>query len=157
MVETPPRQHSSRHRRTASILAQRAISNISRDRRQERRRIARGRRIRAKAAVLQDMKIFFGLPVTPRRPRLLRQPRPQQEGQEVIDLSSSAESFPQPAPPQIVLDLDSSLESLPNIDPRPQFQLPVEPLVDLGCMDVTQELIPPLRHQTFREACVLLQ
>ena len=29
--------------------------------------------------------------------------------------------------------------------------------MDLGHLNVTQELIPPLQHQTFWEACVLLQ
>ena len=75
----------------------------------------------------------------------------------MVDLSTSAESLPPPTPQPILVDLDSSQESLPNIDPRPQFQLPVEPLVDLGHINVTQELIPLLQHQTFREACVLLQ
>ena len=56
-----------------------------------------------------------------------------------------------------MVDLDSSIESLPNIDPRPQFQLPVEPLIDLGPLDVTLELPPPLQHQILREAYVLLQ
>ena len=56
----------------------------------------------------------------------------------------------------IVVDLDSSVESLPNIDPRPQWQLPVEPLQDLGPLNVTAEITPELRNPVFREACVLL-
>ena len=55
------------------------------------------------------------------------------------------------------MELNSSNDSLPNIDPRPQWQLPVEPLRDLGPLDVTAECQPPLQHQVLREACVLLQ
>ena len=73
----------------------------------------------------------------------------------VLSSDSSAEDLP--APGQIVVDLDSSLESLPNIDPRPQFQLPVAPLEDLGRLDITLDFPPPLQHQTLREAYVLLQ
>ena len=62
---------------------------------------------------------------------------------------------PPPRPP--IVDLNSFLETLPEIDPRPQHQLPVQPLQDLGPLNVTAELLPPPRHQTFREALVLLQ
>ena len=56
------------------------------------------------------------------------------------------------------MELDSSADSLPNIDPRPQWQLPVEPLIDLGPLNVTAECGPAsLQHQVLREACVLLQ
>ena len=70
-------------------------------------------------------------------------------------MSSDSSSEDRPLPP--VVDLDSSIESLPNIDPRPQWQLPEQPLKDLGPLDVTAELAPQLRNQTFREAYVLLQ
>ena len=163
MVGTPPRRHSSRHRRTASILAQRAIAQISpvrqRDRRRERRRIERGRRLRARAAILRDMREFFGLPQPRRVQRVAAQPRPD-PAPPVIDLvETSFEDLDQPqlAPPRVLVELDSSLESLPNIDPRPQWQLPVQPLQDLGPLDVTAEIAPALQNQTFREACVLLQ
>ena len=53
------------------------------------------------------------------------------------------------------MDLDSSVETLPDIDQRPQHQLPIEHLVDLGPLDITVEF-PPLNNQTFREAYVLL-
>ena len=33
----------------------------------------------------------------------------------------------------------------------------MEPLADLGPLNVTQELLPPLQHRTLREAYVLLQ
>ena len=61
-----------------------------------------------------------------------------------------------PAQP-VVIDLDSSLDTLPDIDPRPQHQLSVQPLLDLGPLDVTQDLLPQPRYQAFREAVVLLQ
>ena len=58
----------------------------------------------------------------------------------------------------MVVDLDSSDESLPNIDPHPEWQLPVEPLRDLGPLNVTAECLPPpLQHRVLREAYVLLQ
>ena len=78
--------------------------------------------------------------------------------QPIIVLSgTSAEDIQAPIPVQpLVIDLDSSLESLPNIDPRPQFQLPVVPLVDLGHRDITVEFPPPLQHQALREVYVLL-
>ena len=185
MVGTPQRGHSSRHRRSASIIAQRAIANISpirdRDRRAERRRLAGDRRRRARAALLRGMREVLGLPIQHRRRRPPLQPRPDpgapivlssDEDQplpapQLIDLDSSLESLPNIDPcPQFQLPiepvnnlapLDSSIESLPNIDPRPQFQLPLEPLVDLGPLDITLEFPPPLQHQTLREAYVLLQ
>ena len=163
MVGTPPRRHSSRHRRTASILAQRAIAQISpvrsRDRRRERRRVERNRRLRARAAILRDMRDLFGLPQLRRVQCVVPQPRVDR-GPEVIDLAgtSSEESDHQPQEQHNgLVQLDSSADSLPNIDPRPQWQLPVEPLCDLGPLDVTAECQPPLQHQVFREACVLLQ
>ena len=162
MVETPPRRHSSRHRRTASLLAQRAIALISpvrpRDRRRERRRVERSRRLRARAAILRDMRDFFGLPQPRRVQRVAAQPRAD-PAPPVIDLvETSFEDLDQPqlTPPRVLVELDSSLESLPNIDPRPQWQLPVAPLRDLGPLDVTAECQPPLQHQTLRDACVLL-
>ena len=71
---------------------------------------------------------------------------------------TSGDNLPEPAPlrPIVLVDLDSSVESLPNIDPRPQFQLPVEPLVDLGHLNITAEFPPPLQHRTLREAYMLL-
>ena len=75
----------------------------------------------------------------------------------VLVSDASEEDVPPPAPQPVLVELDSSVESLPNIDPRPQWQLPVEPLQDLGPLDITEELLPPLRHHTLREAYVLLQ
>ena len=71
-------------------------------------------------------------------------------------VSETSEDDLPPERQPVIVDLDSSLESLPNIDPRPQWQLPVQPLQDLGPLDVTAEIAPPLQNQTFREACVLL-
>ena len=104
------------------------------------------------------MREFFQLP-QPRGPRRAVPP-PWVDRTPVVVVSSDtssddAEITPLEQPP--VFDLDSSLESLPNIDPYPQFQLPVERLVDLGPLDVTAEFSPPLPNQTFREAYVLLQ
>ena len=128
------------------------------DRRKERRRLERDRRYRARLAVLRDMREFFQLP-QPRRPRRAATP-PRVDRTPIVVVSSDtslsdAEVAPPEQPP--VIDLDSSLESLPNIDPRPQFQLPVERLVDLGPLDVTAVLSPQLQNQTLREAYVLLQ
>ena len=79
-------------------------------------------------------------------------------GPELVVIASSDTSADDlPEPPRPIIDLDSSLESLPNIDPRPQFQLPIQPLQYLGHLDITQEFSPPLQHQTLREAYVLLQ
>ena len=58
--------------------------------------------------------------------------------------------------PPVIIDLDSSLETLPDIDPHPQFQLLVEPLPELGHLNITLEFPPPLQHQALREAFVLL-
>ena len=163
MVGTPVHHHGSRRRRAASILAQRAISLVSplleSDKRRERRRLSRKRRARAKAAVLRDMRSFFGLPQPRRQQRVVAPPRVD-PAPPVIDLTDTALEDIQPPPltPQHVLvDLDCSLDTLPDIDPRPQWQLPVEPLRDLGPLDVTAEFQPPLQHQVFREAYVLLQ
>lgn len=71
-------------------------------------------------------------------------------------MSSDTSADNLPAPQPVLVDLDSSLESLPNINPSPQFQLPIEPLVDLGDLNITQDFPPPLQHQVFREAYVLL-
>ena len=185
MVGTPEQRHATRHRRVAAILARRAIARISpirdRDRRAERRRLAGDRRRRARAALLRGMREVLGLPILRRQRRL---PQPPQPDPNAPILLSSNEEVPWPEPP--LIDLDSSLESLPNIDPRPQFQLPidtvadlnpldssldslpdidprpqfqlhVEPLVDLGPLNITVDYPPPLHHQTLREAYVLLQ
>ena len=116
------------HRRTASFRALRAIRCISpiraADRTEERRRLERDRRNRARSAVLRDVRDYFGLP-QPQRP--CRAPVPRQED-PIIVLSSdtSADNLPPPRQPDVVqLDFDSSIDELPNIDPRPQHQLPV--------------------------------
>ena len=159
MVGTPVRRNSSIHRRVASVLALRTIRETStvraRERRSERRRLARDRHYRARLAVLRDMRDLLRIP-QPRRQQRAHVPR--QVGPELVVIVSSdtsADDLPEPPPP--IIDLDSSLESLPNIDPRPQFQLPIQPLQDLGHQDITQEFPPPLQHQTLREAYVLLQ
>ena len=99
-------------------------------------------------------------PAPPRRRRGEEQPRLVVHEPIVLSSDTSAEGIvlPDRQPEQVVLDLDSSLESLPNIDPRPEWQLPVGPLQDLGPLDVTAEFQPPpLQHRVFREAYVLLQ
>ena len=154
MVATPPRRHSTRHRCTASILAQRAISQISpirdRERRAEGRRVQRNRARRRDAAFYLGLLAFCGMPpAPPRRRHRVEQPRPVVDEPIVLSSDTSAEGIvlPDQQPQQIVLDLDSSIESLPNIDPRPQWQLPVGPLRDLGPLDVTAECLPPpLQH-----------
>ena len=119
----------------------------------------RNRRLRARAAILRDMRQFFGLPQPRRVQRVAAQPRadPVPLVIDLVETSSEDLDQPQQAPPRELVELDSSLESLPNIDPRPQWQLPAQPLQDLGPLDVTAEIAPPLENQTFREACVLLQ
>ena len=143
-------------------MALRAIRTVSperaTDRRAERRRLARNRSYRARLAVLRDMRNFFGLP-QPHRQRRPVQPQ-QVVVPPVVVVSSDTsrdETIEEPPPEQPVIDIDSSLESLPNIDPRPEWQLPIEPLRDLGPLNVTQELLPQLQHQTLSEAYVLLQ
>ena len=130
-----------------------------RDRRAERRRIARGRRQHARAALLRDMREVLGLP-QPNRRRRPSSARVDPNVPIVLSSDSSAGDLTLPEPasqqPIVLVDLDSSLETLPNIDPRPQFQLPVEPLRDLGPLDITLEFPSPLHHQTFREAYILL-
>ena len=132
MVDVPIGQRIARHQRTAEVRAIRAIAAVSpireRERRAETRRIARGRRQRARAALLRHMREVLGLPQPNRR----RRPPPQRADPNapiVLSSDSSAEdlTLPKPAPQQpiVLVDLDSSLESLPDIDPRPQFQLPV--------------------------------
>ena len=158
MVGTLERRHHTRHRRVAAILARRAIAQVSpvrdRDRIAEGRRLARDQRRRARAALLREMREVLGFPQPYRR---RRQPQPQQVDRDAPIVLSSDSSAEDQGPPPILVDLDSSVESLPNIDPRPQWQLPVQPLPDLGPLDVDAELLQPLQHQTFREAVVLLE
>ena len=78
----------------------------------------------------------------------------------VIDITDTSleDIHPPPVtPPRVLVEMDSSSDTLPDIDPRPQWQLPVEPLQDLGPLNVTAEYQPPLQHHVFREACMLLQ
>ena len=164
MVGTPLRRHSSRHRRVASILAQRAIQDISpirpAERRAERRRRERARERRRDAEFYRGLLAYCGVPQQPARRRRRVGPQRPQVVQPVIlssDTSGDDQPDPQQQRPVVVVDLDSSIESLPNIDPRPQWQLPVEQLVDLGPLNVTQELLPPLQHRVLTEAYVLLQ
>ena len=105
------------------------------------------------------MQDYFGLPQPRRVQRVVPQPRVDQIPQVIDIADTSFEEVDQqpPAQPHVLVELDSSADSLPNIDPRPQWQLPVEPLLDLGPLDVTAECRPSLLHQVFREACVLLQ
>ena len=145
------------------MVAQRAIALISpvrpRDRRRERRRLERSRRLRARAVILRDMRHFFGLPQPRRVQRVVPQPRINQPPEVIIILDTSTEEdVEQPQEHRgVLVELDSSADSLPNIDPWPQWQLPVKPLLDLGPLDVTSECRLPLQHQVLREACVLLQ
>ena len=113
MVGTPQRRHSSRHRRAAAILAQRAISRISpvrdRDRRREARRLERNRRARATAAVLRDMRAFFGLPQPRRSQRVVVRPYVRTVPPVVVLSDTSLEDI-QPAPPEpqpVLVELDS--------------------------------------------------
>ena len=161
MVGTPVGRRISRHSCTASILALRAIRSISpvraADRRAERRRVERGRPYRPRLAVLREMREFFELPQPRRNRRPIVPPLVDPNPIVVVSSDTSAEDIQVPIPvQQPVIDLDSSLESLPNIDHRPQFQLTVEPLVDLGHLDITVEFPLPLQHQALREAYVLL-
>ena len=164
MVNTPISRRVTRHRRTASLRALRAIAAVSpirdRERRAERRRLERDRRRRRDATFYRGLLAYCGVQQPPpRRRRNINRPPPVV--QLLIELSSDTSGDEQrelaPERPIVLVDLDSSVESLPNIDPRPQWQLPVEPLRDLGPLNVTQELLPPLQHQTLREAYVLLQ
>ena len=41
--------------------------------------------------------------------------------------------------------------------PISQFQLPIQPLPDLGPLNITLDFPPPLQHQALREAYVVLQ
>ena len=164
MVGTPPRRNSSRHRRAASIKASWAIAKISpvrpSERRAERNRIRRDRRRRADARFYRDLLIYCGHPQQPRRRRRVPPPTPEVEAPILVSSDTSAEDLPQPQlqqRPIEVVDLDTTGDSLPNIDPRPQWQLPEQPLPDLGPIDMTAELAPQLQNQTFREAYVLLQ
>ena len=116
--------------------------------------MARDRRLRTRATLLRGMREVLGLPLQHRR---RRQPQPQRVDNQVPITLSSDSSAEDPEPQPVLVDLDSSIESLPNIDPCPQFQLPQEPLPDLGHLNVTAEFLQPLQHQTFREAFVLLQ
>ena len=121
--------------------------------------MSRDRRLHARAAIFRDMRNYFGLPQPRRVQRMVAQPRVDQAPPMIDITETSFEDIDQPplTPPCVLVELDSYADSLPNIDPRPQWQLPVEPLRDLGPLDVTAECQPPLQHQVFREACVLLQ
>ena len=104
---------------------------------------------------------YCGVRVQPQQRRLRLVPRPVAPDLPIV-LSSdtSGEDLPQPEQllqEDVVINIDTSEDELPNIDPRPQHQLPVLPLVDLGHLDVTYELEPPLEHQCLREAYVLLR
>ena len=131
MVGTPQRGSRTRHRRTASILAQRAISRVSpirdSERRAERRRLQRQRERRRDAAFYRGLLAYCGVPPEPqRRRRRVELLQPVVDRLIVISSDTSSDNIRPPVPAQpIIIDLDSSLESLPNIDPRPQWQLPV--------------------------------
>ena len=133
MVGTLPRRHSSRHRRAAAILALRAIRNTSpvrpAERRAERRRLRRDRARCCDAAFYRGLLAFCEAP--PEKPRRRRRAEllpPVVEGAIIVSSDTSAEDIVAPnLTPPVVVDLDSSLETLPDIDPRPQFQLPVDP------------------------------
>ena len=162
MVETRPRRSSTKHRRTASILAHRAISRASpirdSERRAERRRLQRQRERSREAAFYRGLLAYCGVPPEqPRRCRRVELPQRVVDRPIVVSSDTSSDNIRPPilARP-VVVDLDSSIESLPNIDPRPQFQLPVPPLRDLGHLDITAEFVPPLQHRALREAYVLL-
>ena len=105
------------------------------------------------------MRDFFGLPQPRRVQRVVPQPRinPPPEVIDILDTTTEEVDHQPPEHQNVLVQLNSSNDSLPNIDPRPQWQLPVEPLVDLGPLDVTAECRPPLQHQVLREACLLLQ
>ena len=156
MVGTPQPCHSSRHRRVASILAFRAIRNTSpvrpAERRAERRRLQRDRVRRRDAAFYRGLLAFCGAPPEqPRRRRRVEPPRPVVDRAIVVSSDTSADDIGASMLAQpVVIDLDSSVESLPNIDPRPQWQLPVQPLQDLGPLNVTAEIAPQLQNPSFR-------
>ena len=157
MVGTPQRRDSSRHRRTAAIVALRAIRNTSpirpAERRAERRRLRRERVRRRDAAFYRGLLAYCGVP--PRQPRRRREVQQQQlpEVEQPLVLSSdtSGDNLGNPVQQgQVeVINLDSSLETLPDIDPRPQHQIPV--------LRLPEDFLPPLQHQVLREAYVLLE
>ena len=158
MVGMPERRQSTRHRRSASILALRAIHSISpvtaAHRRAERCRLERDRRYRARLGILREMREVLGLPQLRRR-RRPQVPRRVDPNIVLVSSDTSVEDITHPTPERPpVVDLNSSLETLPDIDPRPQFQLPLqqphEPLEDLGDLNITEEFLPPIRHQVFR-------
>ena len=122
----------------------------------------RNRAGRCDAAFYRGLLAFCGVPPAPPRSRRgVERPRPVVDEPIVLSSDTSAEGIvlPDQQPPQILLGLDSSIESLPNIDPCPQWQLPVGLLRDLGSLDVTAEILPPppLQHRVLQEAYVLLQ
>ena len=137
-----------------------AVSPIrERERRAERSRIQRDRVRCRNAEFYRGLLAYCGVPQSPpRRRRRVEPSRPVVELPIVLSSDTSGDDLPEPAPQQpiVLVDLDSSLETLPDIDPRPQCQLPVEPLCDLGPLDITLEFPPPLQHQTLKEAYVLL-
>ena len=162
MVGTPQRRHSSRHRRTAAILALRAIQNTSpirpSERRAERRRQHRDRTRRREAAFYRGLLAFCGAPpAQPQRRRRAAPPPPvvDQVIQVPSDTSEEEVEVQVQAQP-IIVELDSSLDTLPDIDPRPVLEPQAEPLQDLGHLNITLEFPPPLQHQALREAFVLL-
>lgn len=144
MVGTPIGRRVTRHRRAASFRALCAISLVSpvrpEERRAERNRLMRDRTRRADAAFYRGLLDYCGVPRPP--PRRRRQPLPQPPAIElpiIISSDESADDLPEPPqqPPVVVVDLKSSLDELPDLD-------------------ITQEF-PPLEHQVFREAYVLLE
>ena len=147
----------------ASILALRAIRNTSpvrpAERRAERRWIERARERRRNAEFYRGLLAYCGVPQQPaRQHRQVEPQRPAVELPVVLSSDTSGDNLPEPQQqrPIVLVDLDSSIESLPDIDPRPQCPLPVEPLVDLGHLDITVEFPPPIQHRMLREAYVLL-
>ena len=154
MVVTPPRRHQTRHRRTAYILARRAISQVSpvrdSERRADRRRLRRQRERRRDAAFYRGLLAFCGVQQQPPG-RFRRVPNPPPAVELPVVLSSDASGDEQreqaPERPIVLVDLDSSVETLPDIDPTPQHQLPALPC----------EPWPQLEHRVLREAYVLLE
>ena len=144
MVGTPISRRVTRHRRTASIRALRAIANVSpvrpAERRAERNRLRRNRLRSVNANFYRGLLAYCGVPPQPRLRRQSRPPQPPVEQPVLISSDTSVDDLPQLGPQQPaveVIDLESTLE-------------------DLGDLDITTEFPPPHQHQVLREAYVLL-
>ena len=144
--DSPVGRRVIHHRRTTSHLALHGILDYSlvreQDRRDERNQLCRNRHRRVSAALLREMREFFGLPVAPHQwpPR---QQQPDTDEPIVISSDSSGDKRPNPeqVPEPVVIEIADSTDTnieLPNINLLLQ-QLPL-----------------PVPEAAFREAFALL-